>query len=52
MGHGMPDVSESSNIHPGCLSSNIGCLLFSKRVGTGRSVVCSLSHVLRGKGSI
>ena len=29
MGHGMPDTwSESWNIHPGCLSSNIGCLLF------------------------
>ena len=27
------------NIHPRCLSSNIGCLLFSKKVARGKSVV-------------
>ena len=47
MGHGMPNTgSESWNINPGCLFSNRGCLLFSKRVARGRFVVCSLSpHV-------
>ena len=43
MGHGMPDSgSKSWNIHPGCLSSNTGCLPFSKRVARGRFGVFSL----------
>ena len=53
-GHGMPDIEVRVGAHTqdACLQiKNVSFL--SKRVATGRSVVCSLSpHVWREEGSI